>query len=851
MDHNTSVFAEYDDVWLEEAQPRLLPSILADLRPTDGDAKISGLGHAYVSVAANEGLRSFLTLIICALPFLALSVWLTIHIITTRQLLFIIPLLPSVGIFVLCSGHICLRYRYRRLLIETFVFFCFLPATTITKTLRGLSKLKPRSKISRVQQELLPQKWLKTCSEQHPLCRRPLGQSTFIPPRLLEIETTNDTQINVRLVETTGQECLPSYIALAILEPFDSTLKLTKENLDKLKQDLYIHTLPQIWQTAISLTSQLGYKHLWILQLCVLQDSESEWCSEVSQTGPVFANAACTIFSAATNGPTTGSSTSPAQQGQSHTNSDSAFHTTLNKKAKRLSISTYSSFTTIAEPFNETTAPETPAPKPYHLSIDTLFEVHSNLKSRDPWMLQASLLSRRTIYFYPNGTLLLFECNTMRATNIHPNGIPHFHFPVSALKIVPEITKPLRAKLPGQSLDLTYYYRTRQKVVDPQRNVFKSETLVLPLTGSDNLELSEDQIQRQLEELATLQGSDRRLFAALHQFLRGKAMAGRLEEDEWQEKMELHQAWMDIVAGYSACRFPDGEEGQKRLLPLLGVANLITEHDHARTQNNSWEFIAGSWMELMPLNLLWFRDDSSLDPTRPPLETPLNRVAGTPTWSWASIPSEVSYRRIGCELSTTPLQPQPVSKRKGKRKSRLTCVPPPKSVVAHPPPRTEKDRVKVKVLVEEKISLELVDQQTEAGLIKNTKLMIRPTWELLEICMFDDCSELEMLYDDYSEVQSFYVDQPMYEQGPKGLFGLPLVMLSATTDSTSEREHGYKPMVEVHGILIKKAKNGEDETEIYERVGYFWCSGGLAANLETYERRKATKESDGKCILLQ
>ena len=93
--------------------------------------------------------------------------------------------------------------------------------------------------------------------------------------------------------------------------------------------------------------------------------------------------------------------------------------------------------------------------------------------------------------------------------------------------------------------------------------------------------------------------------------------------------MELHQTWKNIVAGYSACRFPDGEEGQKRLLPLLGVANLITEHDHARTQNNGWEFIAGSWMELMPLNLLWFRGD--FDPTWPPVETPLNRVAGIPT----------------------------------------------------------------------------------------------------------------------------------------------------------------------------------------------------------------------------
>lgn len=76
-------------------------------------------------------------------------------------------------------------------------------------------------------------------------------------------------------------------------------------------------------------------------------------------------------------------------------------------------------------------------------------------------------------------------------------------------------------------------------------------------------------------------------------------------------------------------------------------------------------------------------------------------------------------------------------------------------------------------------------------------------------------------------------------------------MLRTTTDSNTERGHRYSPATEVHGIVIKKVKNGEYEAETYERVGYFWCSGALAANLERYEKRKGTKKSDRKYILLQ
>lgn len=54
------------------------------------------------------------------------------------------------------------------------------------------------------------------------------------------------------------------------------------------------------------MTRHLGFKHLWIDSLCIIQDSHDDWLREAPQMGDVYRNAICNIagtgFSDGSNG---------------------------------------------------------------------------------------------------------------------------------------------------------------------------------------------------------------------------------------------------------------------------------------------------------------------------------------------------------------------------------------------------------------------------------------------------------------------------------------------------------------------------------------------------------------------
>ncbi|KAK3349755.1 hypothetical protein B0T25DRAFT_548879 [Lasiosphaeria hispida] len=115
---------DWSDVWPQDPEPGCLRALFADFRPTNSAARISGLGHAYISVTANEGICAFALLLLLGAAFGGLSVWLLTHIIVTRQLVFIAPLIPAVLLMFYCWGRFYLKYRLRQLLYEIIVFCC-------------------------------------------------------------------------------------------------------------------------------------------------------------------------------------------------------------------------------------------------------------------------------------------------------------------------------------------------------------------------------------------------------------------------------------------------------------------------------------------------------------------------------------------------------------------------------------------------------------------------------------------------------------------------------------------------------------------------------------------------------
>jgi len=130
---------EWKGVWPDEAEPGLLAALLSDLHPTDSDSRISGLEHAYLSVAANEGLGFFSLLLLCGTSLTGLSAWLFVHIIQTENLLFTAALLPSLLLVFYCLGYIALGYRMRMLLYEAVLSIVLMTLTLWQKLGQALS----------------------------------------------------------------------------------------------------------------------------------------------------------------------------------------------------------------------------------------------------------------------------------------------------------------------------------------------------------------------------------------------------------------------------------------------------------------------------------------------------------------------------------------------------------------------------------------------------------------------------------------------------------------------------------------------------------------------------------------
>jgi len=150
--------------------------------------------------------------------------------------------------------------------------------------------------------------WLQECTDNHESCRkqaqlctiwssdnmhivRDLGHEDQMPRRLLEFPT--DGNGSAKLVDT--HEPTP-YLALSHRWGEKETCICTRENLEDLQRDgLPISSLPQTYHDAIVVTTKLGFHHLWIDSLCIIQNDVEDWKEEAPRMAVIYGNAVLTI----------------------------------------------------------------------------------------------------------------------------------------------------------------------------------------------------------------------------------------------------------------------------------------------------------------------------------------------------------------------------------------------------------------------------------------------------------------------------------------------------------------------------------------------------------------------------
>lgn len=138
--------------------------------------------------------------------------------------------------------------------------------------------------------------WLDECCSKHSCCL-PKSTDTKPPTRLLFLGADRSS---MRLQMTSPDDGGIRYCALShCWGGATDILTLKQSNIDQLCSRVEYQDLPRTFQDATDAARAVGIDYLWIDSLCIIQDSEEDWKREAPTMGRVYERATLTI--AATN----------------------------------------------------------------------------------------------------------------------------------------------------------------------------------------------------------------------------------------------------------------------------------------------------------------------------------------------------------------------------------------------------------------------------------------------------------------------------------------------------------------------------------------------------------------------
>ncbi|EAA35813.2 hypothetical protein NCU07502 [Neurospora crassa OR74A] len=143
--------------------------------------------------------------------------------------------------------------------------------------------------------------WLKKCRQNHELCG-PVDPA-FNPTRLIYIHDES----SVQLIETKKEVKSHAYVAFSHCWGKSEALKLLQDDLDKgtrgnieeLRSLIQVQSLPTSYREAISVSLALGFRHIWIDSLCIIQNSRDDWAKESAMMQDVYANSSLNLCASA------------------------------------------------------------------------------------------------------------------------------------------------------------------------------------------------------------------------------------------------------------------------------------------------------------------------------------------------------------------------------------------------------------------------------------------------------------------------------------------------------------------------------------------------------------------------
>jgi hypothetical protein len=339
-------------------------------------------------------------------------------------------------------------------------------------------------------------------------------------------------------------------------------------------------SMPRNFQHAAVFTRALGYRYLWIDSLCILQDSSSDMTEEIAAMSAIYSAAVCTIAATASASPEGGCF---REREPYYYNDCELFFST-------------NSYTYVAPRLREQI-----------MNIQDLFEdkVETAPLNRRAWTFQERLLSRRIVHF-GEGTVL-FECNSMSASEWHRDGVPHqrIWYERSDGHLYTNSELKILQVDPAEYVRVPYGVRERSR---RGKNLIRTH-----YRWGVNPERTAVQVERERILKHSARSGVRGALEMLQTLPKHLSLA---------EMLECHRRWYELVSAYSNRSLTYRTD---RLRALAGLASSIGA---ATGMVN----LAGLWEPTLTFDLLWA-------PTKTQCMLPGPFVA--PSWSWASVNGQV------------------------------------------------------------------------------------------------------------------------------------------------------------------------------------------------------------------
>jgi hypothetical protein len=127
------------------------------------------------------------------------------------------------------------------------------------------------------------------CQDNHETCSR--QEPPSLPVRVVDVGST-DADIKLHISETDEKA---SYIALSYCWGGAQQIRTTMDTLETKMGGIPFTHLSRTIKDAIKVTRKLGIQYLWVDALCIIQDSQDDKASQITNMGKIYRNATLTI----------------------------------------------------------------------------------------------------------------------------------------------------------------------------------------------------------------------------------------------------------------------------------------------------------------------------------------------------------------------------------------------------------------------------------------------------------------------------------------------------------------------------------------------------------------------------